>query len=137
MHPKKSDLSHCQVIFKLSRVFIFRIFNNFFFPYKSQKKTCGFKKKIIELCLNFKLKYEFKTQTLAIQICIWKLFKIVKNISGSYHDKITHLDSSLMNFTRLVKLDFSRNALLSLNGLSLVGLDIFLVFFKIKTVLKH
>jgi len=44
----------------------------------------------------------------------------VRSISlpGSYHDKITHLDSSLMNFTRLIKLDFSRNALLSLDGLS-------------------
>lgn len=40
------------------------------------------------------------------------------SLPGSYHDKITHLDSSLLNFTRLVKLDLSRNALLSLDGLS-------------------
>ena len=39
-------------------------------------------------------------------------------LSGSYHDKITHLDSALINFTRLVNLDLSRNALLSLDGLS-------------------
>jgi len=38
------------------------------------------------------------------------------SLPGSYHDKITHLDSSLLNFTRLVKLDLSRNALLSLGN---------------------
>ena len=38
--------------------------------------------------------------------------------SGSYHDKITHLDNALQNFTRLQNLDLARNALLSLDGLS-------------------
>ena len=56
----------------------------------------------------------------------------VRSISlpGSYHDKITHLDSSLINFTRLIKLDFSRNALLSLDGLShLKNLEVLNVYY--------
>lgn len=47
--------------------------------------------------------------------CIYKT-KDLCIFLGSYHDKITHLDSSLLNFTRLVKLDLSRNALLSLGN---------------------
>lgn len=39
-------------------------------------------------------------------------------LPGSYHDKITHLDNALQNFTRLQNLDLARNALLSLDGLS-------------------
>ena len=45
-------------------------------------------------------------------------FKIRSNFLGSYHDKITHLDNALQNFTRLQNLDLARNALLSLDGLS-------------------
>ncbi|XP_071796533.1 centrosomal protein of 72 kDa-like isoform X2 [Asterias amurensis] len=38
-------------------------------------------------------------------------------LPGTYHEKITHLGSSLQNFSRLKHLDLSRNALQSLDGL--------------------
>ncbi|XP_054847679.1 centrosomal protein of 72 kDa [Eublepharis macularius] len=39
------------------------------------------------------------------------------SLPGTYHEKITHLGSSLKNFVRLKSLDLSRNALTSLEGL--------------------
>ncbi len=36
---------------------------------------------------------------------------------GSYNEKITHLGTSLIKFTRLKELDLSRNSLISLDGL--------------------
>nr|XP_056713838.1 centrosomal protein of 72 kDa [Euleptes europaea] len=41
----------------------------------------------------------------------------VLSLPGTYHEKITHLGSSLKNFIHLKSLDLSRNALISLEGL--------------------
>ncbi|KAL8165818.1 UNVERIFIED_CONTAM: hypothetical protein K2H54_055317 [Gekko kuhli] len=41
----------------------------------------------------------------------------VLSLPGTYHEKITHLGSSLKSFVRLKSLDLSRNALVSLEGL--------------------
>lgn len=51
------------------------------------------------------------------------LFSISEDVKaltlpGTYHEKITHLGTSLQGFTRLKTLDLSRNGLQSLSGLS-------------------
>ncbi|XP_077159658.1 centrosomal protein of 72 kDa [Paroedura picta] len=54
----------------------------------------------------------------------------VLSLPGTYHEKITHLGSSLKNFIRLKSLDLSRNALVSLEGLQhLTGLERLSLYF--------